>query len=356
MKHAKFVSFTAVGAQTARKAAALLPEFLTERYARTVDPSLSGTQLSRFAQQAMVDCDLIVFVGAAGIAVRAVAPYLAGKAFDPAVLVIDEAGRFVIPVLSGHLGGANALAQRLADGLGAQAVITTATDARAAFAVDTWAAAHDCTVIDPENIKYVSGALLRGETVGLRSDFPVEGRLPAQVTLDGTPESGFYIGFDIKAAPFAYTLHLMPRVVFLGIGCRKGTGAQTIEQAAQAALDAAGVPWTAVRGVASIDVKQNEPGLLRFCEAYSLPLTVFSAETLRALPGDFTPSDFVARTVGVDNVCERAAVCAASGGELLCRKTAGDGVTIALAQRDWYADFDEKQLEDGNCEPHNDGN
>lgn len=342
MKHAKFVSFTEVGAHTARKAAALLPDFLTERYARTVDPSLAGTQLARFAQQAMVDCDLIVFVGAAGIAVRAVAPYLAGKAFDPAVLVIDEAGRFVIPILSGHLGGANALAQRLADGLGAQAVITTATDGRAAFAVDTWAAAHGCAVVDPENIKHVSGALLRGEPVGLRSDFSVEGRLPAQVTLDGTPDSGFVIGFDTKAAPFAHTLHLVPRVVFLGVGCRKGTDAQTIEQAAQAALDSAGVPWEAVRGVASIDVKQNEPGLLRFCEVHGLPLTVFSADTLQSVRGDFTPSDFVARTVGVDNVCERAAVCAAAGGTLLCRKTAQNGVTTALAQQDFCACFEEE--------------
>lgn len=340
MKHAKFVSFTEVGARTAQRAAALLPDFLTERYARTVDPSLSGTQLSRFAQQAMVDCDLIVFVGAVGLAVRAVAPYLAGKAFDPAVVVIDEAGRFVIPILSGHLGGANALAQRLADGLGAQAVITTATDGRAAFAVDTWAAAHGCTVVDPQNIKHVSGALLRGEPVGLRSDFPVCGRLPAQVTLDGTPDSGFVIGFDSKAAPFAHTLHLVPRVVFLGVGCRKGTDVQTIEQAVQVALDAAGVPWEAVRGIASIDIKQNEPGLLHFCENHGLQLTVFSVETLQSVRGDFTPSDFVARTVGVDNVCERAAVCAAAGGVLLCRKRAQNGVTVALAQRDWRACFE----------------
>lgn len=346
MKHAKFVSFTAVGAQTAAKAAALLPDFLCERYARTVDPSLAGTQLSRFAQQAMVDCDLVVFVGAAGIAVRAVAPYLAGKAFDPAVVVIDEAGRFVIPILSGHLGGANALAGRLADGLGATAVVTTATDGRAAFAVDSWAAAHGCAVLDPENIRFVSGALLRGEHIGLRSDFPVDGRLPAQVTQDGAPDSGFYIGFDTKAAPFAHTLHLVPRVVHLGIGCRRGTDARTVEQVAQAALDAAGVPWQAVKGVASIDIKQNEPGLLHFCQNHGLPLTAFSAEALQATEGDFTPSDFVARTVGVDNVCERAAVCAAGGGALLCRKTARDGVTAALAAEAFRARFDEQDGED----------
>ena len=339
MKHAKFVSFTEVGARTAAKAAALLPDFLIERYVRTVDPSLAGTSLSRFAQQAMADCDLIVFVGAAGIAVRAVAPYLRGKAFDPAVVVIDEAGRFVIPVLSGHLGGANELAVRLAEGLGAQAVVTTATDGREVFAVDNWAKAHGCAVLDPQNIKYVSGALLRGETVGVRSDFPVDGCLPAHISLDADAESGFVIGFDVQAAPFAHTLHLAPRIVWLGIGCRRGTDAEKIETAVRDALATAGVPREAVCGAASIDLKKDEPGLLLFCERHGLPLTVFSAEKLRQAAGVFTPSDFVERTVGVDNVCERAAVCAADGGRLLCRKTARDGVTVALAAQDFRVTF-----------------
>ena len=136
MKHAKFVSFTLCGAQTVQKAVKLLPDFRCERYARTVDASLSGTSLKRFAQQAMVDCDLIVFVGATGIAVRAAAPYLMGKAYDPAVIVIDEQGKFVIPLLSGHLGGANPIACRLAAMTGAEAVLTTATDVHRKLAPD----------------------------------------------------------------------------------------------------------------------------------------------------------------------------------------------------------------------------
>ena len=339
MKHAKFVSFTKAGARMAAKAAALLPDFLCERYARTVDPSLAGTALARFAQQAMVDCDLIVFVGAAGIAVRAVAPYLAGKAYDPAVVVIDEAGKFVIPILSGHLGGANALAVRLAEGLGAQAVVTTATDGRGVFAVDNWAKDNGCAVIDPPQIKYVSGALLRGETVGVRSDFLVDGRLPAHTSLEAEAESGFVIGFDTAAAPFAHTLHLVPRIVQVGIGCRRGTDAGRIETAVQEALAAAGVPPEAVRGAASIDIKKDEPGLVQFCSARGWELTTFSADALRQTEGDFTPSAFVAETVGVDNVCERAAVRAAGGGRLLCRKRARDGVTVALAAHDFRVTF-----------------
>ena len=311
MKHAKFVSFTEIGAQTAAKAARLLPDFLCARYARTVDLSLSNTSLPRFAQQAMVDCDLIVFVGAAGIAVRAAAPYLAGKAYDPAVVVIDEQGRFVIPLLSGHLGGANELAERLAEGLGATAVITTATDGRAVFAVDSWAKSHECVVFDPENIKYISGALLRGDTVGLRSAFPVDGLLPAHIDTKTAAESGFVIGFDTEVQPFPHTLHLVPRVISLGIGCRKGVSAG--------------------KAVASIDIKKDEPGLVSFCAAHGLPFAVYSAEELNAAPGEFTASEFVKDTVGVDSVCERAAVVNAGNGTIIARKYAKNGVTAAFA-------------------------
>ena len=185
----------------------------------------------------------------------------------------------------------------------------------------------------------MSGALLRGETVGVRSDFPVDGRLPAHISLDADAESGFVIGFDTKAAPFAHTLHLVPRIVYVGIGCRRGTGAEKIETAMQEVLEATGVPPTAVCGAASIDIKKDEPGLLLFCQTHGLALTTFSAEALRQATGDFTPSAFVAETVGVDNVCERAAVCAAGGGRLLCHKTARDGVTVALAARDFRVTF-----------------
>ena len=125
----------------------------------------------------------------------------------------------------------------------------------------------------------------------------------------------------------------------IGIGCRRGTDADKIESAVQGVLEVAGVPWEAVCGAASIDIKQDEPGLLLFCETHGLALTTFSAETLRQAAGDFTPSAFVAETVGVDNVCERAAVCAAGGGRLLWRKTARDGVTVALAARDFRVTF-----------------
>ena len=193
-------------------------------------------------------------------------------------------------------------------------VLSTATDGRQVFAVDTWAKAHSCAVLEPHYIKYVSGALLRGETVGVRSDFPIDGLLPARIDLKKDAESGFTIGFRTDAQPFTHTLHLVPRIAYLGIGCRKGTSADAIEQTVQAALASAKLPWQAISGAARIDIKQNEPA-------------------------------FVQQTVGEDNVCERAAVCATQNGTLILHKFAQNGVTAAVAVPDWRVTFEEREGE-----------
>lgn len=340
MTHAKIVSFTGRGAALAERVRRCLKDTLSECYDRADDKSLRKTALSRFAQQAMVDCDLLIFIGAAGIAVRAVAPYLAGKAFDPAVLVLDENGRFVISLLSGHLGGANEYTGRLADALGAEAVITTATDGRGVFAVDTWAKSQNLIVRETARIREVSAALLRGERVGFRCAGRVEGRIPPGLETRGDFPVGVSVGVDTAAEPFSCTLHLIPRAVRLGIGCRRGTSADAIDAAASAALRQAGLPFEALRGAATIDRKADEPGLAAFCAASGLPLQIFTASELAAVPGEFTPSAFVRETVGVENVCERAAVASAGNGRLLLRKTALNGVTVALAAEEWRICFE----------------
>ena len=120
------------------------------------------------------EADAIIFVGATGIAVRAIAPFIHGKAVDPAVLVIDEAGRYVISLLSGHLGGANALARTAAALIEAEPVITTATDAESAFAVDTFAKENGFLLTDLRKAKEVSAKVLRGEKLRIYSDIPME--------------------------------------------------------------------------------------------------------------------------------------------------------------------------------------
>lgn len=339
MIRAKVISFTARGAQTGQRIAQALTDVRTEQYARGTDLSIKKTNLSRMVQQAMVDCDLIVFIGASGIAIRSCAPYLQGKQYDPAIIVVDENAKFVISLLSGHLGGANVLTEQLAQALGAQAVITTATDGRGAFAVDTWAQRNGCTVYEVDRIKYISGAILQGNDVGLISDFSIEGSLPAHLKRNTDTDCGIVLSPRIRLQPFAHTLHIVPRVIHLGIGCRRGTDVNQIDSFVQRVLEEEQIPFSAIYSAASIDLKQDELGICMFCDRHHIPFITYSAQTLASAPGEFTSSSFVQSTVGVDNVCERAAVVSSVGGTIVRKKTAQDGITLALAVADWRAHF-----------------
>ena len=281
--------------------------------------------------------DALVFIGAAGIAVRAIAPHVRTKVHDPAVVVLDELGTFAIPILSGHLGGANELAVRLARCVQALPVVTTATDVHGLFAVDSWARNQGLTVANPERIKWISARLLAGETVKLKSLYPIKGAYPAQVEAD---EEGYDILITHRTRGRAEALRLVPKIVTAGIGCKKGTAAETIGEAFDAALRKSGCHAAAVKAVATIDLKADEPGLLAFCENHGLPLYTYSAAELAAVPGSFTGSAFVKKTTGVDNVCERAAVLC--GGRLLSQKEAGNGVTVALAIEEPKLSFGEE--------------
>lgn len=305
---------------------------LAHRLARALPGSVSrcgagGVRLAEWTSAQFAQADALIFVGAVGIAVRAIAPHCKSKATDPAVVVLDECGRFAVPLLSGHLGGANALARALAEACGAIPVITTATDANGVFAVDEWAKAQGCAVLEPERIKLVSGALLAGHTVRLASDWPVQGTPPAGVDPARTPAEA---DFALTLSPAGDALHLVPRIGVLGIGCRRGTCAEQLEAAFADFCARHSLAPACITAVASIDLKADEAGLLAFCRTHGWPITFYSAEQLRALPGPFTPSPFVQSVTGVDNVCERAAVLA-SGGCIRIPKQAGGGVTFALA-------------------------
>ena len=292
--------------------------------------------LAEWTGEAFAQAQGLVFVGAAGIAVRAIAPFVKSKVSDPAVVVVDECGRFAVPILSGHLGGANDLARTIAAVCGATAVVTTATDANGVFAVDEWAKRQDCRVLDPGKIKEISSAVLAGKTVRVFSPWPIAGKCPAGVTLaESLEDCDVRLDFLVSEGD---ALRLVPRVLTLGIGCRRGTSRETLEDAFAALLTRSGVSAEAVCAAASIDLKREEAGLLAFCEAHGWPCRFFSAGELEAAPGAFTSSGFVKEVTGVDNVCERSAVLS-SGGTLYWKKSAGNGVTMALARRPYAPDW-----------------
>ena len=275
----------------------------------------------------------LIFVGAVGIAVRAVAPYLTGKDSDCAVVAVDESGLYAVAVASGHLGGANHLAREAAKVCGGFAVISTATDTRGVFAADEWARVQRCTVLDAHAIKRVSAKALEGEAILVRSVFPVTGEPPEGVRLTDSERPDVWV--DVHPHP---ELTIVPPALVLGVGCRRGTPQEVLESRFEELCRVRGIVPQAVRAAASIDLKADEPGLLAFCQAHGWPFSTYPAEALRHAEGTFSASDFVTQQTGVDNVCERSAVLSAKG-PLLVKKYAGGGVTMALAQAEVTLDW-----------------
>ena len=332
-------AYSRQGCRTARRVAAHFAEhtvkaYTMERFGETgflpIRPPAKAFYGPIFA-----DVDAMVFVGSTGIAVREIAPHVRDKATDPAVVSMDELGKFVVPLLSGHIGGANDLALELANALGATPVITTATDIHKKFSVDAWAARKGYVISNLSLAKAVSAAILEGD-IPLQSEYPIVGELPGGVTLGGSGDVGISIGVS-QEEPFEKTLRLIPPVLHLGLGCRRGTTKEAIREAVEAVLKKYSLDRRAIKCAASIDLKQAEQGLLDFCSEWNLPVRFYTSEELRSVPGDFTSSAFVQNMTGVDNVCERAALIGAE--KLIVKKTAGNGVTVALAEEHWEVQF-----------------
>ena len=286
--------------------------------------------------------DALIFVCACGIAVRMTAPHLRSKQTDPAVIAIDERGQYVIPLLSGHFGGANALAQMIADAVGAVPVITTATDIGGQFSPDSFAAANGLIITNLHAAKEIAAAVLNGEMIGLQCAYPFR-NLPMELCERDDTRCGIVIAEAADTAPYPVTLHLIPKNIVLGIGCRKGVSAEQIAETVRTVLAENNIMPERICKAASIDLKAHEVGLLQFCEAYGIELQTFSADELMQVSGDFTHSDFAKHITGADNICERSSVLC-SGGTLVIRKTARNGVTAAAAEIPVEIDFEKRML------------
>ena len=374
MNQIAIAGFTTNGCVLAQKIAneledarAWAPRRIAEEVGLSGFDSVGAWTGEAFAQ----GCDGIVFVGACGIAVRAVAPYVASKMHDPAVVCVDEAGRWAISLLSGHVGGANDLARRIARIVGATPVVTTATDVRGVFAIDEWAARCGLVIANPQLIKRVSGALLEGGHVGVRvgRQVSVVGELPAgfvrEECANGTdsasgirkpcpaeaaPDSAdaaralhahVHIGPELPCENDPDTLHLITRNAVVGVGCRRGCEPAILQDSVEAALAGLGLAPEAVATLATIDLKAAEPAVVELAAKHSWRLRTFSAQALAAQSGDFASSEFVQTHVGVDNVCERALACC--GAVRVLNKQAHLGTTVAVGLVPEVLSFDMKE-------------
>lgn len=308
------------------------------------EAAIVSESLKEWAEKWIPREDGILFVGAAGIAVRTMVPFVESKRTDPAVLVLDEKGQFVISLLSGHLGGANELANVIAEKIGAIPVITTATDVNQKFAVDVFAKNNELWISDMRLAKEVSARILRGERLkaGAGAGY-CEGShaKPYKELLFEKKDSpdGVRGTFWIQIEE-GQILHLIPKNKILGVGCRKGTSMEHIERIVKEVLEENKILPLGIRKMTSIDLKKEEPGLTEFSQKWNLPFETFTSEQLQKAEGDFSASVFVSKITGVDNVCERSAILGSIGGVLLIKKQVRDGVTIACAQEEWSVEFE----------------
>lgn len=271
----------------------------------------------------------LIFIGACGIAVRAIAPFIEDKTTDPGVLVVDESARFVIPILSGHLGGAVDEAINVAKILDATAVITTATDVRGEFAVDVFAKDNDLVISDMKKAKDFTARLLETGS----GSFNVDQEFKNEILIGDKPDNIAFSKetFDFYISPCVFrgdALRLIPKTIVIGMGCRKDKSSEDLTFFAWKCLNRLGIDKRAVKALVSADIKADEQGLIETAEVFGAEFRTFSEVELARQVGDFTGSEFVKETVGVDNVCERA-VMAYGCSRIILHKVAENGMTFA---------------------------
>jgi cobalt-precorrin 5A hydrolase len=305
--------------------------------------SLSETLVKKFHQYTGH-----VFIMSTGIVIRVIAPLIRHKTEDPAVVVVDDRGIHAISLLSGHLGGANELTQKIAGIIGANPVITTATDVNKVPAIDVLAKEKSLFIENPPAIKTVNMALLKGEKIhvhdpygflanclpnseprtygGSKKHFEQKDR---DNEVEGVP--GVYVD-DIKAELPARILILRPASLVAGIGCNRNTGVQEMNALLEEVLETNNLASASLKCMASIDVKADEPGLITLAQNLGLTVIFFTREELNRVKGIKNPSAIVEKHVGVKSVCEAAAIQAARNGKLIVPKQSTQNVTLAIAR------------------------
>lgn len=283
------------------------------------------------------ETDAMVFIGAIGIAVRYIAPYIRRKDVDPAVICMDEHGEYTIPILSGHIGGGNRLANDIAKAIDSRPIITTATDINGKLSIDTFATERNLRIGSLAVAKDISARILDGGFVGFLSHVPVTTPIADGLTVADDGALGICISYDSREKPFDRTLNLTPMDITVGIGCKRDTDPQKLYDFVIETLGSRGIDPKRVGSIRSIDIKSDEPAITQLSKVLKAPVTFHSSDELMALEGEFSSSEFVRSVTSVDCVCERSA--SMSGDGLILRKTSKDGMTIALCRKEFTIEF-----------------
>lgn len=324
--------------------------FLSKRIdpGHTDDPSIvCFHRLSTEMRHRFRDFSHHVFIFSTGIAVRLIAPLLDSKTTDPAVVVIDDRANHAVSLISGHLGGANELAEQMGNITGARPVITTATDINRLPSIDMIAKEAGLFIETPQNIKQINMAFLTGSSVCLHDPMDlITPLLPVQYYTNATP------GTDDRDAVFcSYTTRPVPRETFVlrpivlsvGIGCNRNTPVEVIKKFLEQTFKENHLSLNSIKHFGTSDVKRDEKGLLALSDEMRIPLHFYTRDQLNGVQGIITPSKMAQKHLGVKSVCEAAALLTTEkkdshtpsfyqpGGELILPKQKNKDVTISVA-------------------------
>ena len=266
-----------------------------------------------------------IFIMASGIVIRKIANLIGTKDKDPAVLLIDEGKHFVISLLSGHLGGANELTYSLANILKLVPVITTSSDVTGKIAVDTISQKLNAELEDLKSAKDVTSLIVNGQKVNIL--------LPKNVKItDKNSADGFILVSNKKNIEYT---RIYPKNLILGIGCKKDTKTEDILSAIENCLDKNNLDIKSVKKIATVDVKENEQGLINAAKFLNLDLEIVSRDEIKKVQNQFEGSDFVEKTIGVRAVSEPVALLSSAGnGKFLVMKEIYNGITISIYEEE----------------------
>jgi cobalt-precorrin 5A hydrolase len=284
-----------------------------------------------------------IFIMATGIVVRVIAPLLRDKVRDPAVVVLDERAQHVISLLSGHLGGANDLAQKVAHIFGAVPVITTATDVHGVKAFDTAAVEKDLCIENQDSIKALNSALLEKKKIYLIDPMKIISSFYESIPFIEIFEDLLQVKGNIEKAPAVYVgdqlvtpragfLVMRPASLVAGIGCNRGTDFEELKEGLETVFEKFKLSIKSLRNLSTIELKKNEESLTKLGEILNIPIDYFSSKELGSVKGIENPSQMVKKYTGTEGVCETAALLSAGTGRLLIPKQILKNMTLAVAR------------------------
>lgn len=281
--------------------------------------------------------DGIIFISATGIAIRLIHPYIEDKSKDLPIVVIDDMGKFSISLLSGHMGGANDIAEKIGSFIGAAPIITTASDNRGFQALDNFAKNNSYYLEDKKYLTRIMGMMVNGKKIGLLSPEKIKMDYPNIENLEDIKDlkniealiiiDGKNIDELSLTIPF---IKLRSKDINIGIGCRKGIETNRIIEAIEGELKALDITRSRIKAIGTVEVKKDEKGIIEAAKYFKSPLKIFTIEDIKKVEDRFKKSEFVKKTIGVYSVSEPAAYLL--GGELIVKKAKHKGITISISK------------------------